>query len=260
MANEKASPSPQELRYLKLLAKQYPTLQSVCTEIVNLQAILNLPKGTEHFMSDIHGEYEAFLHILNNSSGAIKLKVDELFAGSIPAAERASFATLIYYPERKLEIVKASEPDMADWYRVNINRLLEVCRLVSSKYTRSKVRKALPPEFEYIIDELLHTSYDNANKANKEMYYKNIISTIIEIDRADAFIVALSATIKRLIVDRLHIVGDIYDRGPRADRIMDLLMNHHSVDIQWGNHDIVWMGAASGCTACMAYVLNNSIA
>ncbi|MBR5485361.1 MAG: fructose-1,6-bisphosphatase [Oscillospiraceae bacterium] len=246
-----------DLRYIKMLSRQYPTVKDVSTEIVNLSAILALPKGTEHFMSDIHAEYEAFLHILNNSSGVIKEKIDMLFSNSVSAKERASLATLIYYPKQKLEEVKKSCTDMRDWYTVTINRLLDVCRLVSSKYTRSKVRKALPKGFEYILDELLHATV--GNNTNKEQYYENIISTIIDINQADEFIKSISKTIKRLTVDHLHIVGDIFDRGPRADKVLDLLMEHHSVDIQWGNHDILWMGAAAGSEACIMCVLKTSV-
>lgn len=245
-----------DLKYLKMLSHQYPNIQAASTEIINLQAILNLPKGTEHFMSDLHGEYEAFLHIRNNASGVIREKVDLLFSNTISSEERAVLSTLIYYPEEKLKEINDTKKDINEWYRITLNRLLEICRLVSSKYTRSKVRKALPPDFAYIIDELLHTNYDALNKEN---YYANIISTIIDIDCAEDFIIALCNIIKRLVVDRLHIVGDIYDRGPRADIIMDALMEHHAVDIQWGNHDILWMGAATGSRTCIATVLNNSI-
>ncbi len=246
------------LRYLRILAHQYPTVEAASTEIINLQAMLNLPKGTEHFMSDLHGEYEAFLHILNNASGAIKEKVDILYGNTLSSKERAVLATLIYYTEAKLKEIREelSEEDLAEWYKITLNRLMEICRLVASKYTRSKVREALPRGYEYIIDELLHTNYD---ALNKEQYYENIIATIIDIGRADAFITAVCATIKRLVVDRLHIVGDIFDRGPRADIILDSLERHHRVDIQWGNHDILWMGAAAGSRTCIANVLNNSI-
>lgn len=246
----------ENIKYLRALSEKYPNVQAAATEIINLQAILNLPKGTEHFMSDIHGEYEAFQHILNNASGVIREKVDILFANTLPSAERAVLSTLIYYPVAKLDEIKRSTPDMEEWYRITLHRLIEICRLVASKYTRSKVRKALPSDFEYIIDEMLHVNYD---EMNKEDYYENILSTIISIDRADAFIVALCAAIKQLVVERLHIVGDIFDRGPRADIIMDSLMQHHAVDIQWGNHDILWMGAAAGSRTCIANVLNNSI-
>lgn len=248
-----------DLRYLQMLARQYPTVQSASSEIINLQAILNLPKGTEHFMSDLHGEYEAFLHILNNASGAVREKVDILYENSVPREARAQLATLIYYPDEKLGELKEQKPDTEDlneWYKITLNRLIEICRLVSSKYTRSKVRKSLPKDYGYIIDELLNTNYEVHNKKD---YYENIISTIIDIDRADEFIVSVCAVIKRLVVDHLHIVGDIFDRGPRADIIMDLLMAHHSVDIQWGNHDVLWMGAATGSRTCVATVLSNSI-
>ena len=248
--------SPEELRYLKLLAREYPTVQAASTEIINLQAILNLPKGTEHFISDIHGEYEAFLHILNSCSGVIKEKIDDVFASSIPKAERDQLATLIYYPQEKLELIARQEADLDEWYRITLHRLIEVCRLVSSKYTRSKVRKALPKDYAYIIDELLHTRCD---EADKKEYFENIISTILSIGRAPSFITALCQVIKRLAVDHMHIVGDLFDRGPRADIILDSLMDYHSVDIQWGNHDILWMGAASGSRTLVATVLSNSI-
>ena len=244
-----------DIKYLELLSEQYPTIQSACTEIINLRAILNLPKGTEHFVSDIHGEAEAFTHILNNASGVIREKVDILFEKSLSSAVRTELCTLIYYPERKLEEIKQKEEDMYEWYRITLYRLIDVCRLCASKYTRSKVRKACPPDFSYIIDELLHTDSGDKNKQN---YYENIIKTILDIDRADAFIIALTGVIKRLVVDRLHVVGDVFDRGPHADVILDKLMNHHAVDIQWGNHDILWMGAAAGSAACIACVLNIS--
>lgn len=247
---------PEELRYLKLLAKQYPTVQAASTEIINLQAILNLPKGTEHFISDIHGEYEAFLHILNSCSGVVKEKLDELFGASMPRSERDQLATLIYYPEEKLELISKQADDLKEWYRITLHRLIELCRWISSKYTRSKVRKALPKDYAYIIDELLHTHYDEADKRD---YYENIINTIIDIDQAPSFIEAVCGVIKRMAVDHLHIVGDIFDRGPRADIVMDSLLNYHSVDIQWGNHDILWMGAASGSRTLVATVLANSI-
>ena len=248
--------SQEELRYLKLLAQQYPTVQAASSEIINLQAILNLPKGTEHFISDLHGEYEAFLHILNSCSGVIKEKVDDLYAATISKADRDELCTLIYYPEDKLEQLHETYEDMDEWYRITLHRLIEICRWVSSKYTRSKVRKALPKDYAYIIDELLHTHYDETDKRD---YYENIISTIIDLGQADRFIEAVSAVIKRLAVDHLHIVGDIFDRGPRADIIMDSLLDYHSVDIQWGNHDILWMGAASGSRTLVATVLANSI-
>ena len=248
--------SQEELRYLKLLAQQYPTVQAASSEIINLQAILNLPKGTEHFISDLHGEYEAFLHILNSCSGVIKEKVDDLYAATISKADRDELCTLIYYPEDKLEQLHETYEDMDEWYRITLHRLIEICRWVSSKYTRSKVRKALPKDYAYIIDELLHTHYDETDKRD---YYENIISTIIDLGQADRFIEAVSAVIKRMAVDHMHIVGDIFDRGPRADIIMDSLLDYHSVDIQWGNHDILWMGAASGSRTLVATVLANSL-
>lgn len=248
--------SAQELKYLALLSEKYLTVQSVCTEMINLKAILNLPKGTEHFMSDVHGEYEAFNHILNNCSGVIHEKVDSLFGDTLSVQARAELCTLIYYPEERLEIVHETTDDLGEWYKETLNRLIEICRLVASKYTRSKVRKALPKEFSYIIDELLHSA---ENDSNQEAYHSNIMDTIISIHNADAFIVALATLIKRLAVDRLHIVGDIFDRGPRADSIMDMLMQHHAVDIQWGNHDILWMGASTGHPACVATVVKTSV-
>ena len=246
------------LHYLRMLAKQYPTVQAASTEIINLQAILILPKGTEHFISDVHGEYEAFQHILNSASGVVREKIDQLFATSVSKADRDQLATLIYYPREKLEELQSrmNQEDMEEWYRLTFHRLIEICCLVSSKYTRSKVRKAMPREYAYIIDELIHTHYEDTDKRD---YYENIISTIIELDRAGDFLVQLCQLIKRLAVDHLHIVGDIFDRGPGADIILDALMDHHSVDIQWGNHDILWMGAASGSRTLVATVLANSI-
>ncbi|GAA0784131.1 fructose-1,6-bisphosphatase [Hathewaya limosa] len=243
------------LKYLKLLSEQYPSSACACTEIINLQAILNLPKGTEHFLTDIHGEYEAFTHVLRNASGVIKRKINDIFGNSLRESEKKRLATLIYYPEQKLQIIKSSEVEMEDFYRITLYQLIEICRNVSSKYTRSKVRKALPQDFSYIIEELLH---EHENRKNKHEYYKEIINTIISIDRADEFIVALCRLIQRLVVDRLHILGDIYDRGPGPDIIIDALINHHCVDIQWGNHDILWMAAACGSEACMANVIRIS--
>ena len=245
-----------ELRYLKMLSRQYPTLRSAGTEIVNLQAILNLPKGCEHFISDVHGEHEAFLHILNSCSGVIRERLDLLFKDSVPHAELDQLATLIYYPEEKLEQLKPQISDLDEWYRITLYRLIELCRSVSSRYSRSKVRKALPQDYSYILEELLHTHSD---EFDKQEYYKNIISTIVDIGQAPEFISALSGIIKRLAVDHLHLVGDIFDRGPRADIIMDSLLRYHSVDIQWGNHDVLWMGAASGSRTLVATVLSNSI-
>ena len=243
------------LKYLRLLAKEYPGVEATATEIINLTAICNLPKGTEHFVSDIHGEYEPFLHMLRSASGEIKRKIEDIFSSSLTPGEMRSLATLIYYPERKIELIKKDVQDLDTWYRVTLRRLIEVCKAVSSKYTRSKVRKSLKPDFAYVIDELLHAD----GGANKENYYNAIISSMIELDRADAFIIAISSVIQRLAIDRLHVLGDIYDRGPRPDIIMDALLQHHSVDIQWGNHDIVWMGAAAGSEICVANALRVSI-
>lgn len=247
----------EKLKYLRLLAVKYPSIPSVCREIINLKAILNLPKGTEHFMSDIHGEYEAFYHIMNNAAGVIKEKVDMIFAGRMTARERQEICTLVYYPTEKIKLLKKQNTVTPYWYKQNLKNLTELAKFLSSKYTRSKVRKALPSDFSYIIDELLHAQQDEDN--NQYVYHEKILDTIIDIDSADAFIEALSTLIKRLAVDHLHIVGDIYDRGPGADKIMDLLLAHHSLDIEWGNHDILWMGAACGNEACIANVLRNNL-
>ena len=240
-------------KYLGLLSKTYKNIDEVTTEIINLQAILNLPKGTELFMSDIHGEYEAFLQILNNGSGIIKSKIEDIFGNTITAEDRKNLATLIYYPEEKLELEKASNKNMDEYYRIMLYRLIDVARAVSSKYTRSKVRKAMPKNFDYIIDELLHAQNDN--EYDKENYYHQIIESIIDLHRADKFIIAISILIKRMAIDHLHIIGDVYDRGPGAPIIMDELMDFHSIDIQWGNHDILWMGAACGNECCIANVV-----
>lgn len=244
-------------KYLELLAEKYPTEQAVCREIINLKAILGLPKGTEHFMSDLHGEYEAFCHILNNCSGVIREKVDLLFEETLSDIDREEICTLIYYPVEKLEMMKKESHNNEEWYRAILGELIEIARLLSSKYTRSKVRKAMPDEYAYILDELIHVQKDEDD--NQVAYHQNIIDTLLELDSADAFIEVLAALIKRLAVDHLHIVGDIFDRGPCADRIMDLLMNYHSLDIEWGNHDILWMGAAAGSEACIATVIRNNL-
>ena len=244
-------------KYLELLAEKYPTEQAVCREIINLKAILGLPKGTEHFMSDLHGEYEAFCHILNNCSGVIREKVDLLFEETLSDIDREEICTLIYYPVEKLEMMKKESRNNEEWYRVILGELIEIARLLSSKYTRSKVRKAMPDEYAYILDELIHVQKDEDD--NQVAYHQNIIDTLLELDSADAFIEVFAALIKRLAVDHLHIVGDIFDRGPCADRIMDLLMNYHSLDIEWGNHDILWMGAAAGSEACIATVIRNNL-
>lgn len=245
-----------DLRYLQLLSRSFPTIADASTEIINLEAILNLPKGTEHFLTDIHGEYEAFQHVLKNGSGAVKRKVNEIFAHALRESEKKELCTLIYYPEEKLRLIKAQEKELDDWYQITLNQLVKVCQNVSSKYTRSKVRKALPGEFSYIIQELLHES---SVDPNKQAYINVIISTIISTRRADDFIVAMCNLIQRLTIDSLHIVGDIYDRGPGAHIIMDTLCDYHNFDIQWGNHDILWMGAASGNDACIANVIRLSM-
>ena len=243
-----------ELKYLKSLSKQYPTIAAASTEIINLQAILNLPKGTEHFMTDIHGEYEQFNHILKNGSGSVRRKIDEEFGNTLSIKDKKSLATLIYYPEERLDIVMQEEDETSieDWYKITLHRLVQITKRVSSKYTRSKVRKALPPDFSYIIEEMIT---EKAEVQDKEAYYNEIIHTIIRIGRAPEFIVALSNLIQRLVIDHLHIVGDIFDRGPGPHIILDTLCQYHSVDVQWGNHDIVWMGAASGHLACIANVI-----
>jgi len=242
----------QELRYLKLLSKRYPTIQKASTEIINLKAILSLPKGTEHFLSDLHGEYEAFTHLLNSASGVIKKRISELFRDTLRDTEKEALATLIYYPEEKLKLILKKEKEIKEWYKITLHRLTKVCRSVSSKYTRSKVRKVLPKDFAYVIEELLH---ENETQINKQQYYDGIIDTIISTGRAKEFIVELSVLIRKLAIDRLHIVGDIFDRGPDPDLIIDELMSHREIDIQWGNHDIVWMGAALGSLPLIATLI-----
>lgn len=244
-----------ELKYLKSLAKQYPTIGAASTEIINLQAILNLPAGTEHFLTDIHGEYEQFNHVLKNGSGSVRRKIDEEFGNTLSNRDKKSLATLIYYPEEKLDLIMKEEDNIEDWYKITLHRLVQITKRVASKYTRSKVRKALPKDFAYIIEELIT---EKAEIQDKEAYYNEIIHTIIRIGRAPQFIVALSQLIQRLVIDHLHIVGDVYDRGPGPHIILDTLKQYHSVDFQWGNHDIVWMGAASGHLACIANVIRMS--
>ena len=237
--------------YCKILSKYYDNIAKVSKEIINLEAILNLPKSTEHFITDIHGEYESFSHILRNASGYIRMKIDEEFS-DLMLQEKKDLATLVYYPKEWLK-AKAKHRDQKNWYKVTLERLVILCKVVSSKYSRSKVRKALPENYSYIIEELLHeNSYNNIDR---KQYYNGILESIIELNRADDFIVELSKVIRRLAVDHLHIVGDIYDRGPAPHLVMDELMNHHSLDIQWGNHDILWAGAAAGSTACIYNVL-----
>ena len=241
-----------DMHYLQLLSQSFPNIAEASTEIINLEAIMNLPKGTEHFLADLHGESEAFQHVLKNASGNIKRKVNELFGNNIRESEKKELCTLIYYPEQKLELIKAQETDLEDWYRITIHQLVKVCRDVSSKYTRSKVRKSLPQDFSYIIEELLHESMGDSDKA---AYVSVIVNTIISTGRADDFIVAICNVIQRLAIDQLHILGDIYDRGPGAHKIMDTLRQYHSWAIQWGNHDILWMGASAGNNACICNVL-----
>lgn len=241
-----------ELRYIKSLAKQYPTIAAASTEIVNLSSIMNLPKGTEHFLTDIHGEYEQFNHVLKNGSGSVRRKIDEEFGNTLSNKDKKSLATLIYYPNEKLDIVMKEEDNLEDWYKITLYRLVQITKRVSSKYTRSKVRKALPKDFAYVIEELIT---EKAEVQDKEAYYNEIVHTIIRIGRAPEFIVALCELVQRLVIDHLHIVGDIYDRGPGPHIIMRTLRYYHSVDIQWGNHDVVWMGAACGQPACIATVI-----
>ena len=243
------------LRLLKFLAKQYPTMDHAITEMINLQAILNLPKATEHFVSDIHGEYEAFSHVLRNASGVLKTRIDELFINEMSDKERRAFAILIYYPEKKMKQIAAIEEEMNEWYRINLLRVIRLCKVISSKYTRSKVRKALPKEFAYIMEELLNEQVDTPNK---EQYYYEIVDRIISLNKAEAFMCAFCHLIQRLAIGHLHVLGDIFDRGPRADKVMDILQEYHSVDVQWGNHDILWMGAASGSEACIANIIRNA--
>ena len=245
-----------DIRYLSLLARDFPNISQVTTEIINLEAILHLPKPTEHFLADLHGENEAFQHVLRNASGNIKRKVEELFGGTMREQDKRDLCTLIYYPEQKLELVKQHDTQLEDYYQATLHRLITICRNVSSKYTRSKVRKSLPKEFAYIIEELLHESHD---ARNKQAYYQVIVQTIIDTKRADHFIIAICNLIQRLAIDQLHILGDIYDRGPGAHLIMDTLSAYHNLDIQWGNHDIIWMGAAGGNRVCMAAVLRMAL-
>ena len=241
-----------EVRYLERLSQLYPTIAKASTEIINLQAILNLPKGTEHFLTDIHGEYEAFSHVLKNGSGSVRRKIDDVFGNTMSSKDKQTLATLIYYPKEKMDRIKKEEENMEDWYKITLYRLIEICKCAASKYTRSKVRKALPADFAYVIEELIT---EKADIRDKESYYNAIVSTIIRIGRAEEFIIALSELIQRLTVDHLHIVGDIFDRGPGPHIIMDKLMEYHSIDIQWGNHDVLWMGAAAGQRGCIANVI-----
>lgn len=248
---------PEQLKYLELLSEKFPTTQAAFTEIINLEAILNLPKGTEHFVSDVHGEYEAFEHILNNCSGVIRERVEEIFNLELTASEQADLCTLVYYPAEKLRRLREEGTATSEWYAITLMRLVRLARRLSGSYTRSKVRKAMPVAYAYIIDELLHISPDE--RETRLAYHQRIIDTIIDTGSADDFICSLAALIKRLAVDHMHLVGDIFDRGPHADKICDRLMGYHSIDVEWGNHDIVWMGAASGSAACLAAVIRNNI-
>jgi len=243
-----------ETRYLEKLSELYPTIAKASKEIINLQAILNLPKGTEHFLTDIHGEYEAFSHVLKNGSGSVRHKIEDVFGNTMGTKDKQMLATLIYYPKEKMNQVKRQEENMEEWYKIMLYRLIKVCKNAASKYTRSKVRKALPEDYAYIIEELIT---ERADISDKEDYYNSIVKTIIEIGSAEDFIVAMCKLIQRLVVDHLHILGDIYDRGPGPHLIMDELMRYHSVDVQWGNHDMLWMGAAAGQRACIANVIWN---
>ena len=241
-----------EQRYLERMSDLYPTIAAAATEIINLEAILNLPKGTEHFLTDIHGEYEAFAHVLKNGSGSVRRKIDDVFGNTLTSKDKQELATLVYYPKERMEMVKKTEENMDDWYKINLFRLIELSKRSASKYTRSKVRKALPKDFAYVIEELIT---EKQVGMDKESYYNKIIATIIRIRRAEEFICAISELIQRLVVDHLHILGDVYDRGPGPHIIMDMLQKYHSVDIQWGNHDVLWMGAAAGQWGCMANVI-----
>ena len=249
--------SDEHLRYLRLLSQKYQTVAAAASEIIRIEALLRLPKGTEHFMSDLHGEHEAFVHILNSASGVIREKIDTVLGTGVPAEERAELATLVYYPNQKLPELKARQRDLHAWYRMTLLRLIDLCRFVSSKHTRDHVRRCLPQNCGYILDGLLHAHFEDHDK---DQYYGEIIESIIRYDRADAYIIRFCEVIKRLAVDRLHIVGDLFDRGPRPDRILDSLMAHHQVDIQWGNHDVVWMGAAAGSPLCIMTVLKTTLA
>ncbi|TVR31038.1 MAG: fructose-1,6-bisphosphatase [Balneolaceae bacterium] len=248
--------SEERKRYLELLAEQFPSIRAASTEIINLSAILELPKGTEHFISDIHGEYEPFLHVLKNGSGSIKRKIEEIFQDTMLDQEKRNLATLIYYPEKKIPLILQKVDNPAEWYRVTLFHLIKLCRVISSKYTRNKVRKALPPDFAYIIEELLH---EQEGQTNRQEYYSSIIDSIIETGRSEAFITEMARLIQRLAIAHLHVIGDVYDRGPGAHIIMDKLLEYHSVDFQWGNHDVVWMGAAAGSDACIANVIRVSL-
>jgi len=243
-----------QLKYINLLSEKFPNIPSASTEIINLEAILNLPKGTEHFLTDIHGEFETFSHVLANASGVVRRKIDEVFGKTLRLKDKKLLATLIYYPKEKLDLILKEEEEPNEWYAITLQRLSHVARSAAAKYTRSKVRKAMPKDFAYIIDELL-----NEGGEGKEEYFEAILNAIIKVDRAEAFIVAMCKFIQNLLIDRLHIIGDIFDRGPYAEKVMDRLIDYHSVDIQWGNHDIIWMGAAAGNQALIANVIRISL-
>lgn len=258
------NPSAEQMKYLRLLGEQFPTIESLCTEITRLGAQLSLPKGTEHFMSDIHGEYEAFCHIMNNCSGVIREKVHQWLGDQMTRTEADEFCTLIYYPEPILRQARQQGRATPEWYRTQVSRMVHLARMFSSKYTREKVRRAMPAEWAFLLDELMHCQDDGEGSGgeqqdNRRIYHDAILDSLITTDSGDGLIIALTQLVKRLAVDRLHVVGDIYDRGPRADSIMDILIDHPSVDIEWGNHDILWMGAASGSECCMAGVLRNCL-
>lgn len=242
-----------QMKYLKELAVRYPNIASASTEIINLQAILNLPKGTEHYVSDLHGEYEKFSHIVRNGSGAIRSKIEDQFGNTLTKEEKKNLATVIYYPEQKMDLMEETltKNEMIQWYHKTMIRLVYIARLTASKYTRSKVRKAMPKEFSYIMEELM-TEHRTGDKKN---YVEQILETIITTGRVRQFIAAMAHLIQKLCIDHLHVIGDIYDRGPGPHRIMDCIMDYHTVDIQWGNHDVLWMGAAAGHKACIAYVV-----
>jgi len=248
----------EEIKYLRVLSKNYPNINKASTEIINLKAILKLPKGTEHFITDVHGEYEAFSHVLRNGSGAVKRKIENMFGDSLKKSEKKMLATLIYYPEKKVELVSKTCAEIEEWYKITLYRLIKLCRNASNGYSRSKVRKALPEDYSYILEELL-SDQKRDSEQEKGKYFSSIINTIIELGQAKKIIIALAKLIQRFTIDKLHIIGDIYDRGPAAEKIMDALIKYHNVDIQWGNHDIVWMGAASGSKVCIANVLRVSI-
>ena len=245
-----------ELRYLERLSELYPTIDSASTEIINLQSILNLPKGTEHFLSDLHGEYAAFSHVLRNGSGAVRKKIDDVFGHTLSQKDKRELASLIYYPRQKMDYMRSLGEDTANWYRIMLYRLIEICKVVSSKYTRSKVRKALPQAYAYVIEELIT---EKPEVLNRGAYFDEIVNTILEVGSAEKFIFAMAELIQRLVVDHLHILGDIYDRGSGSHNIMDKLCTYHSLDIQWGNHDVMWMGSAAGNTACIANIIRNSL-